>query len=148
MFGDVFIAGKFDGDHAATDYPGWYDVSRCTIQARMNQTGREYLGWSDDFLGNWITGPGAEPDNAEEEDIMRPILLQLDPNVDGRWVVVNYDRGTYWAVHNGWQLDRIREDDNVRVLAGAQPIDVVSGLIQLAALGASRHHPQYDADSD
>ncbi len=50
MDGDVFIAGAYDGDHAATDYPSWYGVGRCTIQQRINQTGREYLGWSDHIL--------------------------------------------------------------------------------------------------
>jgi hypothetical protein len=53
--GDVFIAGAYDGDHAATDYPGWGQTGRVSIQGRINQTGREYLGWSDHVLDCPIT---------------------------------------------------------------------------------------------
>jgi murein DD-endopeptidase MepM/ murein hydrolase activator NlpD len=63
-----------------------------------------------------------------KEEIMNPILLQLDPQVDGRWVLIRYDLGTYWPIRNGWQLDRIREDKTVFERQGPQPLYVVDGL--------------------
>lgn len=50
MAGDVFIAGGFDGDHAATDQPSWFHTGVTTIDARMALTGREYLGWTDHVI--------------------------------------------------------------------------------------------------
>jgi len=71
-----------------------------------------------------------EPTN--EEEIMKPLLFQLDPAIDGRWVLVDYQNGAYWPIRNGWQLDRVREDKNVREVYGPQPIESVDGL---AAVG-------------
>lgn len=48
--GDVFIAGAYDGDHAATDQPTWGVVGRVSIADRIALTGRTYLGWSDHVL--------------------------------------------------------------------------------------------------
>jgi hypothetical protein len=56
--GDVFIAGAYDGDHAATDQPGWGQTGTTSIQGRMNLTGREYLGWTDHVLDCPITTGG------------------------------------------------------------------------------------------
>jgi murein DD-endopeptidase MepM/ murein hydrolase activator NlpD len=73
------------------------------------------------------------PNNLTPEEIMNPILLQIDPKVDGRFVLIEYTKGTYWAVNNGWQLDRIKEDKNVRVFNGPQPSNVIFGLKQVGS---------------
>lgn len=51
--GDVVIS-LGNGRVVATDYPTWGVIGECTIDQRLAQTGRPYLGWTDDFLGNWI----------------------------------------------------------------------------------------------
>jgi len=60
MDGDVFIAGAYDGDHAATDQPTWGKTGRTTIAERMRLTGREYLGWTD-HAGNAPIKLGSVP---------------------------------------------------------------------------------------
>jgi hypothetical protein len=89
MDGDVFIAGQFDGDHAATDQPTWGATGVTSIQARMNLTGREYLGWSDHVLDcPIITGGGSTPippatETNEEETAMFIAILN-----GGDWYLV------------------------------------------------------------
>lgn len=61
MKGDVFIAGRFDGDHAATDEPTWLQTGVTSIAARMQLTGREYLGWTDHVIDCPIRFPGLGP---------------------------------------------------------------------------------------
>jgi len=60
LAGDVCISVG-GGKVACTDYPSWGQVGTCTIDQRIAQTGRAYLGWSEDFLGNTtvIVGAGA-----------------------------------------------------------------------------------------
>jgi len=76
MDGDVFIAGGYDGDHAATDEPGWYETGTTSIEARMNLCGREYLGWTDHVLDCPIDlGGTPEPDpEPEENDVSYSIV--------------------------------------------------------------------------
>jgi hypothetical protein len=82
--GDVFIAGQYDGDHAATDYPGWGQVGRCSIQQRISQTGREYLGWSDHVLDCPIVLGGAPvPPNHDEKGVTMFIAV-----IAGAWYLV------------------------------------------------------------
>jgi len=63
--GDVCVslgAGNLGG----TDHP-WGQVGQLTIAEREAETGRKYLGWSEDFIGNDINMPGFTP--AEEDDM-------------------------------------------------------------------------------
>lgn len=69
MSGDVFIAGKRDGDHAATDQPVYGQTGTTTLRERMNLCGREYLGWTDHVLDCPIT-LGSTP---MEDDDMKVI---------------------------------------------------------------------------
>lgn len=67
MDGDVFIAGAYNGDHAATDQPVYGQTGTTTIEARMNLCGREYLGWTDHVLDCPIIIQGNEDDMTPEE---------------------------------------------------------------------------------
>jgi lysozyme family protein len=58
MAGDVCISVG-GGRVACTDYPGWGQVGTCTIDQRIAQTGRTYLGWTEDFLGNTTVSVGS-----------------------------------------------------------------------------------------
>lgn len=79
MDGDVFIAGGINGDKsAATDYPGWGDTGLVSIQGRINQTGREYLGWTDHILDVPIImastptpDPTPDPTPTQQDDLMK-----------------------------------------------------------------------------
>lgn len=103
-------------------------------------TSEGYWEFFDDtrVVGDGSTSGGNEkplpiPEEPEKDDEMKKILLQLDPNQDGRWVLIDYAAGTYWPISNGWQLDMIRADeDNVKEVYGPQPTYVVDGL---AAVG-------------
>lgn len=77
MDGDVFIAGQYDGDHAATDQPIYGQTGTTTIRDRMNLCGREYLGWTDHVLdcpidmgGQPEPEPEPVPTPVEEDDEM------------------------------------------------------------------------------
>lgn len=66
--GDVMIS-RGGGLCSATDWPYNGVTGIVSIQDRMRQTGRPYLGWTSDFLGNTIAGgsqPPAEPGEEEE----------------------------------------------------------------------------------
>jgi peptidoglycan hydrolase-like protein with peptidoglycan-binding domain len=54
MDGDVVIS-LGGGRVVATDQPTWGRVGTCTIAERQKLVGRQYLGWSEDFLGNTIS---------------------------------------------------------------------------------------------
>ncbi|MBD3941946.1 hypothetical protein IF188_09590 [Microbacterium sp. NEAU-LLC] len=70
MDGDVFIAGGINGDQsAATDYPTWGSTGLVSIQGRIDQTGREYLGWTDHVLDCPITLGGDEMSAEAEKQI-------------------------------------------------------------------------------
>lgn len=66
MDGDVFIAGSADGKHAATDQPTYGNTGETSIKARMNLTGREYLGWTDHVCDCPII-TGAEPSGKQRQ---------------------------------------------------------------------------------
>jgi len=71
--GDVFIS-LGGGRGVGTDWPGWGTIGEFTIQQRINQTGRPYLGWAGDILGNPIAQ--ANNTNIEQEDPDMPIQVQ------------------------------------------------------------------------
>lgn len=93
MVGDVFIAGQWDGDHAATDHTYYGVTGHTTIQARMNLCGREYLGWSDHILdcplilgGQPAPQPEPEPPTWKDDDV--DYYAQGSDDVQGRiWKV-------------------------------------------------------------
>lgn len=87
---------------------------------------REYDRDRDQHLNDDPTTP-----NQPEEDPM--ILCQLDPAVDGRWVIINVRDGVYWQVRNGLQLDTLRGTPGVHVLGGPQPVSMIEGLIRAVA---------------
>lgn len=91
MDGDVFIAGAYDGDHAATDEPGWHQTGLTSIEARMNLCGREYLGWSDHVLDCPIIGaaaPEPEPEPIREDEDMPGIRIHFQQFTDGNQAYV------------------------------------------------------------
>ena len=110
--GDVFIAGEFDGDHAATDQPGWGQTGTTSIRGRMDLTGREYLGWSDHVLDCPITtaitpGPDPAPDPQEVEDMAFIANVSVGnpqgafliiPNGDGLPSAVGLGGGATWSL--------------------------------------------------
>lgn len=85
--GDVFIAGEYDGDHAATDQPSWGQTGTTSIRARMNLTGREYLGWSDHVLDCPITTGGTVPPVNPETEELTDMFIAIDPS-NGWWLVI------------------------------------------------------------
>jgi len=56
--GDVAIS-LGGGRLIATDYPGAGRIGVTTIEARIRQTARPYLGWTGDFLGHDLVNIGA-----------------------------------------------------------------------------------------
>lgn len=78
MDGDVFIAGAYDGDHAATDQPAYGSTGTTSIEARMNLCGREYLGWTDHVLDCPIDMGGTPPAPTRRTDNME--ILMTVPN--------------------------------------------------------------------
>lgn len=72
--------------------------------------------------------PKPGPLNPEDDD-MHKILAQLDPQVDGRWVLADFMTGTYHPLANGLQLDIVRSTPGVRELGGPQPVGLVAGLV-------------------
>lgn len=91
--GDVFIAGQYDGDHAATDQT-YYGVTGITsLQARIDLCGREYLGWSDHVLdcpialGGQTPPPDPEPPTPEWIDDMDYYAKGSDDTSGRIWLV-------------------------------------------------------------
>ncbi len=95
MDGDVFIAGQYDGDHAATDQATNYQTGVCTLQARIDLCGREYLGWSDHVLDCPIALGGVEPPEPPKPE---PIEWMDD-------VMDYYARGSDDTQGRIWKLD-------------------------------------------
>jgi len=66
--GDVCVslgAGNLGG----TDHP-WGQVGQLTIAQREAETGRKYLGWTEDFIGNDINMPGYATAATVEVDML------------------------------------------------------------------------------
>lgn len=82
-YGDVMIS-RGDGTFAATDRPVGR-VGICTLEQRMAQTGRPYLGWADsmggyDLIDYSTAGDGGTPIEPEKEDDMATLQLGKHPN--------------------------------------------------------------------
>lgn len=69
--GDVALSVG-NGFLYGTDYPTWGRTGKCTIAQREQQTGRVYLGWTEDFLGNDVAFTAAAGGTATilEDDLM------------------------------------------------------------------------------
>lgn len=128
--GDVFIAGPVDGQHAATDYPTWGRVGQVSIDARISQTGREYLGWSDHVLdcpirlGGSAPGPNPIPTPETEGE---PMFIAISPkngfflvldqgSAKPRGVVLGGDSG---AAESGIPILRMSWTNSWKQLRGA-----------------------------
>lgn len=128
MAGDVFIAGQRDGDHAATDQPGWGQTGLVSIQGRINLTGREYLGWTDHVLDCPIRlggtpAPTPTPPSDEEDDMPKNSGFTYVRDTDKRTVrvVFNTISGFFWE----WS------DDNIKIAEVATAFDVPTPFVPL-----------------
>lgn len=89
LAGDVCISVG-GGRVACTDWPVWGGVGVATIAQRIAQTGRQYLGWSEDFLGNTVvtlgstTGGGTvTPLNAWDAKAKQTFLVSIGLDTGG-----------------------------------------------------------------
>lgn len=64
--GDVMISNG-DGTCVATDWPYNGVINICTIDERLAQTGRPYMGWTDNILGYPINWNGEGEDDMTQE---------------------------------------------------------------------------------
>lgn len=101
-----------------------------SIEANFDGT---YLGWAESI--NTVTiytggNPPPNPDDGNDDEKGKPMqhLMQIDPNVDGRWFLVSYGAGIAQRVWNGIQLDFIRRDSTIDQVVGPQPPSVLDGL--------------------
>lgn len=94
-YGDVMIS-RGDGTFAATDRPNGR-VGICTLEQRMAQTGRPYLGWADSMGGydliDYSTAGGGTPFNPEEEDMIQPLATRTIRNMSSGDVATLYPTG-------------------------------------------------------
>lgn len=74
--GDVAVSVG-GGWLTATDYPTFGHIGRCTIAQREAQTGRVYLGWTEDFLGNDIIFAGPSPAAPAAPTAAPPVPITL-----------------------------------------------------------------------
>lgn len=91
-----------------------------------------------DFM-NFVGGPAGgggstPPETSIDKDTEMDYLFQVDPKVDGRWVVANYREGTMRVIPNGFQLDQIRSEKSMPTAKplyefnGPQTPDKIAGL--------------------
>lgn len=80
--GDVAVSIG-GGRLTATDYPTYGHIGTCTIAQREQQTGRVYLGWSEDFLGNDILYPAGTSTAAASNDGQEMDMGKLIEHPDG-----------------------------------------------------------------
>lgn len=104
--GDVMIS-QGGGWCSATDWPRNGVTGTVSIPQRMAQTGRPYLGWTEDILGNLIAqvapNPGPEPDG-EDDDMPRNSgfrYLESSPANTWTYLVCNTGSGWYHEFGNG-----------------------------------------------
>lgn len=87
--GDVALSVG-NGFLYGTDYPVFGHTGKCTIAQREQQTGRVYLGWTEDFLGNDVAYAGAASTDAtpliSEEDDMKLTAIR---NHDGSLGIID-----------------------------------------------------------
>lgn len=103
-----------------------------SIEANFTGT---YLGWTESINGVVIWNGGGSvgpipvpPEEHDEEGFPVQHLMQIDPNVDGRWFLVSYGAGIAQRIWNGMQLDFVRRDPTIDQVAGPQPPDALAGL--------------------
>jgi hypothetical protein len=102
--GDVIIS-RGDGTFAATDYPNGH-VGICTLQQRIVQTGRPYLGWASTMGGYTLTStstagggvPIPDPIPTPKEDMMPSIEAVKFTNEPGGSVIALVGEFTYEVV--------------------------------------------------
>lgn len=111
MAGDVFIAGAYDGDHAATDQPSWGQTGVTSIQGRINLTGREYLGWSDHVLDCPIILGGQTPTGAQRVAGPNGVNGRADPSTSGP--PTQFIKAGVVGTFDGWIHGQNVEGNNV-----------------------------------
>jgi hypothetical protein len=82
--GDVVIS-LGNGQVAATDWPGWGTIGVATLDQRIRQTGRPYLGWTETILGYPIRYSGGTVPPVTEDPEGEPMFIA---NVQGDTFVV------------------------------------------------------------
>lgn len=119
---------------------GWRQTARYPDQPKRDEPWHgEYFPDLDrhraDPAPAGITTTPDAPAHLEEEDMPTPppLLMQIDPKVDGRWLVVDVEHGTYWQARNGQQLDFLRATGRVEERHGIQPPAFIEGMIERGA---------------
>jgi murein DD-endopeptidase len=124
--GEAVYTGTVLGLSGASGYgDDWY------YGPHAHQTLWDGPAWSGptiDFELYVGSNPGPIPGPTPIEEDTMNYLLQIDPNSDGRWFLVDFSAGTAQRIYNGLQLDLIKRDPNVNQVFGGQPIDVIAGL--------------------
>ena len=113
-------------DSNDTDAPwwanGWRETARSNDPDRDEPWHREYFPYLDQRIND-------STPTKEEAPIMKPLMFQLDPRTDGRWVVVNVSAGTFYALASPVaQTAFLRATGTVQEVHGAQPPAVVAGM--------------------
>lgn len=103
---------------------GWYQPSWATAGGSLP----EPWHWEYDQR----TDPGILPPlPPEESDGGVPTmqhLLQIDPQIDGRWFLVSYGAGIAQRMWNGTQMELVKRDPEIDVVTGPQPPTILDGL--------------------
>lgn len=91
----------------------------------------DFMNFVSGTAGGGVTPPTPNPEETSEN---MDYLFQVDPAIDGRWVVANYRDRTLAVIPNGFQLDQLRAEKampGARPLyeyTGPQPVDRIAGL--------------------
>jgi hypothetical protein len=107
------------------------------LWARQSGSNPESWHWEYDTANDTRPGPPpivppvTVPPISTEDDTMKPVLALIDPNVSGRWYLIDFTAGTCWWVRNGLQSTVIQGDADVRQLSGPQPLSLLDGLTSL-----------------
>lgn len=125
-FGDVIPEGRILGVMGMT---GGADGIHHHLEVVVNGVQVDPIPFITNRLATAAGGkaPASTPETSEE-DIVKNLLFQIDPRVDGRWVVANTSEGTYYKVDNGVQLDFLRNTGTIDEVHGAQSPAVIAGF--------------------
>lgn len=140
--------GLFEGREVmAIDVANWQDLGstpggkdawgRFAALCRLAGFTTLYFDWEPwhivDQNDVWTVPAGMAGKTPQTKPLMEDemLLFQLDPTVDGRWVVVDVRAGTYWQVRNGIQLDGMRATPGLKEFSGPQSMAMIEGLTEI-----------------
>jgi len=105
---------------------GWYQPGWATAGGSLP----EPWHWEYDERGDPGTYVPEVPEESDDPNgaLFMQHLMQIDPQVDGRWFLVSYGAGIAQRIWNGMQLDLIRRDPAIDQVGGPQPPDAIAGL--------------------